>query len=97
MENETVLNVMRKRGFELVRIDNTERGHCFHFLKGDGIIVDVYAGKRYELIYTNNEMIGLLTSGLLSNVLNDGLFEQIYIQFKESVKVLRSHFEGVIE
>lgn len=90
-----VIDVMKSRGFEFIGVSEKEVGHCFQFVNDEKIIVEVYAGKRYEMIYTNNEMFGLLTSGVLNNLLSDGLFQQSYIQFKEAANVLSVHFEGV--
>lgn len=63
------------------------------FINENDILCRVYAFERFEFIYTNDCMLGMLTSGVfeLYNT-NIGQFEQILIEFTETVNKLKDAY-----
>lgn len=82
-----LIDKMKQRGFTIVKVDESKPS--FIFVNEEGIIAEVYSKKRFEFIYTNPYMLGYLTSGVFDDVLNDGKFEQILIEFMVSVNTLK--------
>lgn len=100
MEKETLINVMKRRGFSLAKvIPDENHGSSFIFIDETElqkfyeqvIIVEVFGGSVYHLYYTQSGMLGYMDSGEMQNVLDDDSFKYNYTLFHNQVGLLRGN------
>ena len=85
----SLTDLMGIRGYNFVDVKKDENNkHCFQFTNGI-IIIECIAGGIFKLIYTNEDMLGYLSSGWLSNVFEDNDFYYYVDKFMETVETIR--------
>lgn len=80
---------MEQRGYEHMMFDERK----YTFVK-DKIICEVYKDNKFEMIYTNDKMLGLLVSGKLDGISDDKIFSEIENRFLLSIKSLEETYNG---
>lgn len=93
-QNQTLTDLMSERNFifhDVIRYNETNK-HCFQFVK-DNIICEVIANGIYRFIYTNENILGWMSSGWLNEITNDNLFNDYLLRFNNSIQPLVDAYE----
>ena len=95
-KNKTLIEIMKEREFTLDNVNAEEKTFIFIY-KGQSklykdIICEVHTGNKFKFIYTNEEMTGFLDSGLFDDYKDDKLFNNLLINFSDTVQVLKIYF-----
>ena len=100
MVKETLIKVMKDRGFSLEKVLPGEYvGSSFVFINETElqkyyeqvIIVEVYAKGVYHFYYTQSGMLGFMDSGQLNDIWDNDSFKYNYTLFHNQVNLLRGN------
>lgn len=98
---KTLIQLMNERGFELTNVNNEEKAFIFLYKginkKFDKIICEIHKESKFKFIYTHEEMVGYLDSGLVEEYRNEIVFTTVLQLFSETVNVLKSYYGGCNE
>lgn len=99
--NKTLMEIMKERFFTLTNVNAEEKTFIFvyvgQFNHSKDIICEIHRENKFKFIYTNEEMTGFLDSGLFDNYKDERVFNNVLMNFSDTVEVLKDYYGGCDE
>lgn len=91
MTKKDIMYLMEQRNYKFVKYENEK----YFFIKQDdyysknNIICEVFPNCKFNFVYTNKDMFGVLQSGMLEGIHIEVFFETAEEEFAKSVAMLK--------